>query len=117
MRSQALEQPQGGYSWKRRWAGAWVHEQTAGLETTLWSLSLCAGSQASFLILVLLQTQLREYLLHGCFPCNGLQTSKKPLQKKITSEPNKVNPFLITPPPHTSVYTYEEANKLEKQQK
>lgn len=98
VRSQALEQPQGGDSWKRRWAGAWVREQTAGLETTLWSLSLCAGSQASFLILALLQIQLRKYLLHGCFPSNEWSANQRETTtKKSSANLIEVNPFLITP--------------------
>lgn len=92
--SQAQQQLQGGYSW--------VCGQTVGLETMLWCLSLCAGSQVSFLVSAVLQTQLREHLLHGCFPSSSLQTSKNPSQKSHQQTlSSRSHPF-----PHHSAPSY-----------
>lgn len=68
-----------------------VHEQTAGLETMLWYLNLCAGSQVSFLVSAILQTQLRTSF-NGFFQAVVCKPARIH-HKKVTRKPDRSHPF------------------------
>lgn len=91
----------------------WGHEQTVALETTLWCLNLCAGSQVSFLVSAILQTQLRTSFT-WLFSKQQSANQQESITEKLLENLTEVTPSLILPCIYTRKQTKWRSHKNNK---